>query len=109
MTNSFGVFERRAESKLLQPLAKRTRSSREPVRFGSKGYLNTNSKPSPYNQQPVYNGYLSVELKGKDSEILWSCLVTPSTFQWNGVTQDLVNRLAKKLRVALQQNGSLRH
>lgn len=74
-----------------------------------KGYVSTNLKPSPYNRQPVYGGYLSVELTGKDKENLWSCLVTPGKFPWNGVTQNLVDRWVKKLRSALHQNDSLRH
>ena len=74
-----------------------------------KGYISTNPKPSSHNRQPVYGGYLSVELKGKNNEAIRSYLVTPGKFQWNGVTQDLVNRLAKKLQSALDQNGGLRH
>jgi hypothetical protein len=70
-----------------------------------KGYIRTNPKPSPYNRQPVYDGYLSVELRGKDSVILWSNHVTPSKFQWNNVPQDLVNRSAKKLLAALHQKA----
>jgi len=70
-----------------------------------KGYINTNAKPSPANRQPVYGGYLSVELKGKDNETLWSCLVTPGMFRWNSVTQDLVNKSVKKLASALHPHG----
>ena len=66
-----------------------------------KGYISTNPKPSPYNRQPVYDGYLSVELRGKDGATLWSAVIKPGVFQWNGVTQDLVNRSAKKLLAAL--------
>jgi hypothetical protein len=67
------------------------------------GYINTSPKPSPYSRQPVYDGYLSVELHGKGGAILWSCHVTPSKFQWNDVPQDLVNRTAKNLLVAVRQ------
>jgi len=74
-----------------------------------KGYISTNPKPSPYNPQPIYDGYLSVELRGKDNAALWSYCVTPGKFQWNGVTQDLVNLLTKKLRAALHRDGSLKH
>jgi hypothetical protein len=74
-----------------------------------KGYISTNPKPSPWNRQAIYDGYLSAELKGKDNETLWSYRATPGPFQWNGDPQDLVNRLAKKLNAALHQNGSPRH
>jgi hypothetical protein len=73
-----------------------------------KGYISTSPKPSPQNRQPVYDGYLSAELKGKDNETLWSYRATPGQFLWNGVTQDLVNRLAKQLLKALQQGKALR-
>jgi len=70
-----------------------------------KGYISTSPRPSPYNRQPVYDGYLSVEIKGKNNQILWSCRATPSRFLWNGLPQDLVNRLAKRLLAALHQTG----
>jgi hypothetical protein len=66
-----------------------------------KGYTSTNPKSSPYNRQPIYDGYLSVELQGKDNAALLSYRVTPVKFQWNDVPQDLVNRLVKKLLAAL--------
>jgi hypothetical protein len=73
-----------------------------------KGYINSNPKPSPYNRQPVYDGYLTVELRGKDSAILWSDHVTPGKFQWDDIPQDLVNRAAKKLLAALHPNSGSR-
>jgi len=73
-----------------------------------KGYISTSPKPSPYNRQPVYDGYLTVELRGKDSAILWSEHVTPGKFGWNDVPQDLVNRSAKKLLAALHPNSGSR-
>ena len=71
-----------------------------------KGYITTNPKPSPYNRQPVYDGYLSIELKAKNDATLWSCRATPGRFLWNGVPQDLVNRLTKRLLADLHQTGS---
>jgi hypothetical protein len=71
-----------------------------------KGYISTNPKPSPYNRQPVYDGYLSVELRGKDNAVLWSAVIKPGGFRWNGVPQDLVNRLAKKLNASLPRSGT---
>ena len=73
-----------------------------------KGYMSTNPKPSPYNRQPVYDGYLLAELRGKDNGALWSYRVTPGKFQWNGVPRDLVNRLTKQLLAALHQKSDSR-
>jgi hypothetical protein len=73
------------------------------------GYINTSSKPSPYSRQPVYDGYLSVELHGKSGTVLWSYLAKPGKFQWNDVPQDLVNRTVKNLLSAVHQvSGSRR-
>ncbi|HUN62598.1 MAG TPA: LptE family protein [Candidatus Sulfotelmatobacter sp.] len=69
-----------------------------------QGYISTNPKPSPYNRQPVYGGYLSVQLHGKDSATLWSADIKPGVFPWSGVAQDLVNRAAKQLLLELHQN-----
>ena len=74
-----------------------------------KGYVSASPKPSPWNRQPLYDGYLSVELKGKDNETLWSYRATPGKLLWNGVDQDLVNRLTKKLLAALRQNAGVAH
>jgi hypothetical protein len=72
-----------------------------------KGYSSANPKSPPSNRQPVYGGCLSIELKGKDNETLWSYRATPGKFLWNGVTQDLVNRLAKQLLKVLQRGKAL--
>ena len=70
-----------------------------------KGYYSTNPKPSKLNEIPIYGGFLSVELKGKGDETLWSYLVTPSKIQWNGVTKDLTGQLTKKLLETLKTSG----
>ena len=73
------------------------------------GYISTSPKPSSYGRQPVYDGYLSVELHGKAGAVLWSYAAKPGKFQWNGVPQDLVNRTAKNLLVTVHQvSGSPR-
>jgi hypothetical protein len=72
------------------------------------GYINTSPKPSSYSRQPVYDGYLSVELHGKGGAVLWSYVARPSKFQWNDVPQDLVNRTAKNLLAAMHKNGGSR-
>lgn len=62
-----------------------------------KGYFTTDPKPSKYNQVPIYGGMLSVELKGKNDETLWSYLVTPSKVRWGSITEDLSDQMVKKL------------
>ncbi len=71
------------------------------------GYINTSPKPSLNNRQPIYDGYLSVELHGRDGAVLWSYLAKPGKFLWNGVPQDLAERAAKNLLTVMRQtNGS---
>ena len=69
-----------------------------------KGYYSTSPRPSRYAQSTIYGGTLSVEVKGKDNETLWSYLVTPSKFTWGSVTQDLADQMVKKLVKALQDS-----
>jgi hypothetical protein len=70
-----------------------------------KGYYMIGSRPSAYSRQPVYGGALSVELKGKDNETLWSYIVTASKSQSGGIVRDLADHLAKKLVEALHQES----
>ena len=55
--------------------------------------------------QPVYEGYLSVELVGKDRQTLWSYLVTPSKFPWGGITDDLARQVASRLLGDLKEHS----
>jgi phosphate ABC transporter phosphate-binding protein len=52
--------------------------------------------------QPTFEGFLSVELVGKNDETLWSYLVSPSRFPWNGIADDLAHQMVSKLLVALK-------
>jgi phosphate transport system substrate-binding protein len=69
------------------------------------GYTSLGVHPSPANRQPVYDGFLSVEVKGKAGAILWSYLVTPSRFPLNGIANDLADQLEKKFLEALMQGS----
>lgn len=69
-----------------------------------KGYYNTSARPSKNNEVPIYGGMLSVELKGKNDETLWSYLVTPSKMRWTSVAQDLAAQIVKRL-VETLRNG----
>jgi phosphate ABC transporter phosphate-binding protein len=68
------------------------------------GYV-SNDPRSPSNaRQPIFHGFLSVEVIGKHGEPLWSYLVTPSKFRAGDITKDLAAHLAAKLALALEQN-----
>jgi hypothetical protein len=71
-----------------------------------KGHYSTSARPSPYAQNAIYGGVLSVELKGKDAETLWSYLVTPRKLHWGTVTQDLADNLVKKFQEAVQDSAA---
>jgi phosphate ABC transporter phosphate-binding protein len=53
--------------------------------------------------QPTFEGYLSVEVVGKNGETLWSYLVSPSKFPWSSITDDLARQLVSKLLAALKR------
>ncbi len=74
------------------------------ARIWATGY----SSLSPHSHsasQPTFEGYLSTEVVGKDGNTLWSYLVTPSDFPWNGIVDDLVSQLVSKLLAALKTEG----
>jgi phosphate transport system substrate-binding protein len=55
-------------------------------------------------RQSTFEGFLSVELVSKSSETLWSYLVSPSKFPWNGIADDLARQLVSKLLAALNHD-----
>jgi len=55
--------------------------------------------------QPVYEGFLSAELVGKNHKTLWSYLVTPSKFRWGSITEDLAAQLASRLLADIRGRG----
>ena len=66
-----------------------------------RGYisLNPRSGTRPGDGEPVYDGFLSVELKGKNDEVLWSYLATPR-FQSSHVERDLAKQVVRKMEQA---------
>jgi phosphate ABC transporter phosphate-binding protein len=68
-----------------------------------KGYLTLNSRTPSSDRQPVYGGYLSVELVSRAGEPLWSYLVTPSKLTFLRVRDDLANNLVKEMTRAGEQ------
>jgi phosphate ABC transporter phosphate-binding protein len=69
-----------------------------------KAYVSVNPR-SPGSKYPVYGGFLSAQLVGKDGETLWSYLVTPSRYASSGIHKDLTDQLAKKLLAALHETA----
>jgi len=67
-----------------------------------RGYisLNPRSGTRPGDGDPVYDGFLSVQLKAKNDEVLWSYLATPR-FQSSHVEQDLAKQISRRLEQAL--------
>lgn len=72
-----------------------------------KGYysLNPRAGTSPANGQPVYGGYVSVELKDRAGVTLWSYLATPHASSKN-IAKDLSKDVARHLIASYEQKGS---
>lgn len=71
-----------------------------------KGYVSVSPAPKASVRQPVYGGYLSLELQGKGGATLWSYLVTPGKLHWAGVDEDMADHIVKLMLAALKQAGS---
>jgi phosphate ABC transporter phosphate-binding protein len=69
------------------------------------GYYSTDPRSTSMFRQPVYRGFLSVEVLGKDNEPLWSFLVTPSKVASGDITKDLADHLVARLIDALEHAG----
>jgi hypothetical protein len=68
-----------------------------------RGYysLNPRVRDVTLDAQPIYDGYLSVELKGTDDKILWSYLVTPRRPARGGMARKLADAMVKRIAEAL--------
>jgi phosphate transport system substrate-binding protein len=47
--------------------------------------------------ETMLEGYLSVEVVGKEGQTLWSYLATPSKFPWGGLADDLAKQIVSRL------------
>jgi phosphate transport system substrate-binding protein len=70
-----------------------------------KAYISVNPR-APGSKYPVYGGFLSAQLIGKDGEVLWSYLVTPSKYASSGIHQDLSDQLIKNLLATLHDGAA---
>ena len=63
------------------------------------GYVSNDPRSPSNTRQAIFQGFLSVEVSGKDNEPLWSYLVTPSKFRAGAITEDLASHIVTKLEV----------
>lgn len=70
-----------------------------------KGYLSNSPHAATSQRQPVYGGYLSLQLQNKGGETIWSYLVTPARLHWSGVDQDMVDRIVHRLTAELERGA----
>ena len=72
-----------------------------------KGYysLNPRAGTSPANGQPVYGGYVSVELKDRAGVTLWSYLATPRSGS-RDIAHDLSKDVVKHLVASYEGKGT---
>jgi len=69
-----------------------------------KGYVAINPHPTASVRQPVYGGYLSLEVADRSGAVLWSYLVTPGRVHWNGVDADMADHIVRLMLAALRRN-----
>jgi len=55
--------------------------------------------------EAVLEGYLSVEVVGKNDQTLWSYLATPSKFPWGGIADDLARQVSSRLLDDIRKNS----
>jgi phosphate ABC transporter phosphate-binding protein len=72
-----------------------------------KGYRSHNPQLGKVaaNGTPIYTGFLSIELRDRDGQTLWSYLATPPSASGD-VSKDLSTLIVKKLADALQQGDA---
>ena len=56
-------------------------------------------------RQATYGGFASIEVSGKDGEVLWSYLATPRTVRWGTIADDLADQLVRQFLEALAGKG----
>jgi hypothetical protein len=74
-----------------------------------RGYRSHNPQLGkvPPNGTPIYTGFLSIELRDRNGQTLWSYLATPPASSGD-VSKDLSSLIAKKLGEALEQGEGCR-
>ena len=69
-----------------------------------KGYVGSNPRVRYLNgdARPVYGGFLSVEVKNREHDTIWSYLVTPRRLGSEDINRNLTGQLARKLVGAIE-------
>jgi len=64
-----------------------------------RGYrsLSPRARANPSSAEPIYAGYLSIRVQGKDGETLWSYFANPRRISFSGLKHDLASQLVSKL------------
>ena len=67
-----------------------------------RGYVGTNPRVHYLNEdaKPVYGGYLSVELKPRGQDTIWSYLATPKRLGSQDIDANLAGQVAHKIAEA---------
>jgi phosphate ABC transporter phosphate-binding protein len=65
------------------------------------GYMSVGVRSSHANRQPVYDGFLSIEVLSNAGATIWSYLVTPSKLTFKSITNDLADQLVRKFLEAV--------
>jgi phosphate transport system substrate-binding protein len=75
-----------------------------------KGYRSHNPQLGnvPPNGTPIYTGFLSIELRDRNGQTLWSYLATPPAASGD-VSKDISTLIVKKLVDALKESETLSH
>ena len=70
-----------------------------------KGYVGTNPRVRYINSdaKPVYGGFLSVELKNREHDPVWSYLATPRRFGSEDINRNLAGQIIHRLTAAIEE------
>ena len=78
------------------------------IRGTGRTWLTGHVSPTPRSHsvvQATFEGFLSVEVVGRNGDTLWSYLVTPSNLIWNGIADDLAHQMTGKLLASIKGEG----
>jgi len=70
-----------------------------------KGFVAINPRPSAGSRQPVYGGFLSLQVEHPNGQMVWSHMVTPGRMHWNGVIADMADHIVQLMLAAIPYPG----
>jgi phosphate transport system substrate-binding protein len=71
-----------------------------------KGYLSASPHDPSNLHEPVYGGYLSLQLDNRNGETLWSYLVTPGHLRWKSAEDDMADHAVRLMAAALEHGSA---